>query len=671
MRTLRAAPHSAVLALSVCLAAACGGASLPARRPGRSRTRGPGLWRVSSMRRVRRSPSAPTTRRVDGRPGALGGKTFAYIADEDDQAVHVVDVDAQKDVSKTGLAGKPAQLMFLADGRLVVAPCATRHRSRSSSRARRRASRWIPLPVIRKRSPTASRSRRTTRAIVVTSAWGKSLASFDAKSPNMAQQWEVALPREPRSVVVSDDGTHAFVAQAVGGQVSVVDLKVHQVIPTATHLTDENLKAAAKAGTLGRQRSNMRFSAFGGNGKGSSCQGFALAKTGNPGGRVLVPQALVDPGDPNENPSGYGSSRQDQAEVGDIAVIDEDGRRRLLASLLTTPASFTRQMQTSAGHDHQECLLPRSAAYDSKHKTLLVGCYGIDDVVAYDALAASPTRAIVRRWDVAAGPSGIAVDTDKDRAVVWSQFERPQRPSARGGRARRRQGAGQAATGRSHRAQRATHALPGVPGARPRSLPHGGRRAHLARRARVRQLSPGRPRRFAHVGDAERAAPEHHARGRVSANGALLVERDRDDAQAAHGHHLHAPQGQRRPSLDGARRARRLRPDADTAASVAPKAELAARVARGSEIFHSAATGCSSCHAGTYATDNDRHDVQSKASTTERTLTRRRCAPWAAGVRTSTTAATRRCASSSPTPTARWVTPRSSTTMIWKPSRPI
>jgi len=46
----------------------------------------------------------------------------------------------------------------------------------------------------------------------------------------------------------------------------------------------------------------------------------------------------------------------------------------------------------------------------------------------------------------------------------------------------------------------------------------------------------------------------------------------------------------------------------------APRPEMAAKIARGSEIFHSTAAGCASCHAGDYATDNGRHDVQSKAS---------------------------------------------------------
>ena len=51
----------------------------------------------------------------------VGAKTYAYVADEDDQAIHVFDVDEKKDVGLTPLPGRPSQLMFLADGRLVVA----------------------------------------------------------------------------------------------------------------------------------------------------------------------------------------------------------------------------------------------------------------------------------------------------------------------------------------------------------------------------------------------------------------------------------------------------------------------------------------------------------------------------------------------------------------------
>jgi cytochrome c peroxidase len=49
-------------------------------------------------------------------------------------------------------------------------------------------------------------------------------------------------------------------------------------------------------------------------------------------------------------------------------------------------------------------------------------------------------------------------------------------------------------------------------------------------------------------------------------------------------------------------------------AAAPPKPAQAAKIARGSEIFHSQAAGCSGCHMGTVATDNDHHDVQSKTS---------------------------------------------------------
>jgi hypothetical protein len=48
--------------------------------------------------------------------------------------------------------------------------------------------------------------------------------------------------------------------------------------------------------------------------------------------------------------------------------------------------------------------------------------------------------------------------------------------------------------------------------------------------------------------------------------------------------------------------------------SAPPKPALAAKIARGDEIFHSQAAGCSGCHSGSGATDNEHHDVQSKAN---------------------------------------------------------
>src|SRR6185436_13105702 len=48
------------------------------------------------------------------------------------------------------------------------------------------------------------------------------LSAFDGAT--LAKSFEVPLAREPRAVVVSDDGKTAFVAHAVGSVMSAVDL---------------------------------------------------------------------------------------------------------------------------------------------------------------------------------------------------------------------------------------------------------------------------------------------------------------------------------------------------------------------------------------------------------------------------------------------------------------
>jgi hypothetical protein len=608
---------SAVVAAStLATAAACGGAAAPP--PVVPVAPAPAAKTCARALDASHSPTPVGLTRAGSTVALarLGDKTLAYIADEDDMAVHVVDVDTKTDIARTALAGKPSQLMFLADGRLVVAirdkaqvevlepgPDATKAMD-------------LRCSVETAPEPYGVAATPDDTAIMVTSAWGKTLASYDSKSPALARQWDVALPREPRSIVISDDGARAFVAQAVGGQLSVVDIKLRQVLPTPTHFTDDNIKAAKKAGTLGTDPDSMRFSTFGGNGKGSSCQSFALAKTSAPGGRVLLPQALVDPGDPNENPAGYGSSHQDQTEVGDVAIIDESSGDLFMASLQTTTSTLIRQMgRSSSAHEHEECLLPRSAAYDAKHNALLVGCFGIDDVISYDALAASPTRAMRRRWDVAAGPTGIAVDADKERAVVWSQFERIVNVLPLGG----------TDLVDDHAKEKPPSVIQFALNAPAQPLP-----VNLAL-GRVLFNMVG-DERISHDG---RACASCHPDGRDDSltwstpNGPrrsiMLAGRIADTApfswsgtEATLKEHMAITFSR----LEGSGDLRSMELDAlaDYVQTLAPppammpKTETAARVARGSEIFHSAAAACSTCHSGAGATDNQKHDVQSKTN---------------------------------------------------------
>src|SRR4029078_6984900 len=59
--------------------------------------------------------------------------------------------------------------------------------------------------------------------VLVSHGWDHALSGFQAVA--MEKRFDVDLPREPRAVVVSSDGKRAFVAHAVGGRMSVVDLE--------------------------------------------------------------------------------------------------------------------------------------------------------------------------------------------------------------------------------------------------------------------------------------------------------------------------------------------------------------------------------------------------------------------------------------------------------------
>jgi mono/diheme cytochrome c family protein len=512
----------------------------------------------------------------------LDGKVLAYVADEDDAAVHVVDVDAKADLGTTRLAGKPSALMFLRDGRLVVV---LRDQAQlvvlePGPEAARPPEMRCALPT--DAEPVGLAVSPDDAELVVTSAWGRSLASYDVRSAAIALSWQVALPREPRAVVVSDDGTKAFVAQAVGGQMSIVDLRARRVLPVPTHWPSS--EGARRMGTTAHEKGFFRT---------QSCQGFALAKTEDPRGRVLLPQALVDPGVLTERPSGYGGDDH-TAEAGDVAVVDGSTGDVLRASLLT-------------GSEADPCLLPRSAAYDAKRRSLLVGCFGIDAVVAYDATAASPVRAQQARWHVASGPAGIAVDPPRDRAIVWSQFER------------------------------VVDVLPLAIAVDEKGSdkPPPVARIALAPSAQPKTLAAALGRILFHRGDDRisadgRACASCHPDGRddgltwSTPNGPrrTMMLAGRVDASTPFSwsgseHSFEDHVGITFARLRG-RGLNGVELDALTeyVATLAPPPGLPGesndQVARGEKIFRSEDTGCSSCHSGGRATDNLHHTVQSK-----------------------------------------------------------
>lgn len=337
-----------------------------------------------------------------------GKRSLAYVADADDGSVHTVDVATGKEVATTNVAGSPSHLIVMADGRVAVG---LRDRSAvqvlepTSSADEPLESRCV-VPTAAE--PVALATTPDDSTLLVSSGWGAALGAYDTKS--LARKYEIPLQREPRAVVVSDDGKRAFVAHVVGSRMSVVDLD----------------KRRAEAMNLGGEEEVMfgrQSKIFGGRStiERRACQGYALAKSTELGGRILAPQVLVDPGRVDERTAGYGDSNESPPEVASVAVIDEDTAQPIVESL-----SVERDVRIMAGTQRPRpaCLLPRAAVVDSASRGLFVACMGLDSVIEYDATSADPQQSERRRFPVAAGPTGLAVDTEGRRLVVFSQFDR-------------------------------------------------------------------------------------------------------------------------------------------------------------------------------------------------------------------------------------------------------
>lgn len=416
-------------------AGACGGKATGAAAPTDARSSALGTTACGA-----KSNAEPLGRTGAGATLALakiGGRRVAFVADEDARAILTLDVESRTQLAETPLGATPGQVYVGADGRVFVT---LRDRSElvvltaegATSPLTRRCS--VATPA----EPIAIAGSSDDATVVVTSGWGQKLTAYEGKS--LARRFEVKVAREPRSVVVSDDGKSAFVSHAVGSIMSVVDLegakhetkqvalrgfapgelkgveqqrkaieKTRKTDPAAAKAMQDDFDSEdSKKGRLGRP----------------SCQGFALAKSSAVPGRIFAPEVMVDPGDPERRPDGYGDENE-QTETPAVAIVDEGSKEAMPSSLTLGREAFQLKRGSRDQRDARpECLLPRAATIDPKTKSLLVTCYGIDAVIAYDAASGNPLSSERRRWTVGSGPSGIAVDGEKHRAVVWSQFDR-------------------------------------------------------------------------------------------------------------------------------------------------------------------------------------------------------------------------------------------------------
>jgi DNA-binding beta-propeller fold protein YncE len=546
-----------------------------------------------------------------------GGRTLAFAADEDDGAVHVVDVEARKELGETVLDSRPSQLMFLQDGRLAVL---LRDKSQIeilepadvAGRLEKRCT------VDTAAEPVALAASPDDAVIFVTSGWGRALGAFDAGS--LKKSFEVALPREPRAVVVSDDGKFAYVSHAVGALASRVTLADKTVRAISLRERDPGVNAQARE----LEKSIARYRKTGqpipadvtdqleqlDKTARPSCQGFALAKSSQPGGRILAPQVLVDTGDPNQRAPGYGND-QSATEAGDVAVIDATTGTPIAASLERSNDNVGWGNIDPRDARPGECLLPRAAVVDPASSTLLVSCLGVDQIIAYDALAASPAKAERARWSVGAGPNGIAIDPAKHRAIAWSQFDRVLDIIDLGdGQLADDKGRPPQPVDRVEMAASTHRAIP-VATALGRLLFHAVGDARISRDGRACAschpdgrddslvwATPDGPRRSIMLA------------GRVQGTEPYAWNGSESDLRV----HLSSTFDR----LNGAGGLKSVELAALTAyvESLAPPpalpASYASQLHRGAELFASSEVGCGTCHSGALGTDHQRHDVKSK-----------------------------------------------------------
>ncbi len=327
----------------------------------------------------------------------VDGRTLAYVADEDDAVVRVIDVEDGRELSSAHIGGMVGQLALRKDGRLVATVRDAAQVVVLSGGGTEGSRLTVDKRVDVAADPVGLALSRDDATLVVTSGWGRTVTVLDAQT--MAVRAEHAVTREPRGVVVSNDGKRAFVSHVVGDKLDVISLEG----------SEAGTGKASKSFSI--DGSEQTFSRMGaGQQKRAACQGFALARADS--GRIFAPHVLVFTGDPAENSSGYGGGSEGrEAEVMNITVIDEDAGKLI--------AESARLM---AGLDGvtSRCALPRAAAVGKAG--LFVTCLGDNVVALFDADAVNPHDVSLGRWAVPAGPVGIALDEAHGRAVVWSQF---------------------------------------------------------------------------------------------------------------------------------------------------------------------------------------------------------------------------------------------------------
>lgn len=337
---------------------------------------------------------------------SASNQRVVYVADEDARAIAILDHDTLEQIGVTELEGKPKHVRVLSDGRVAVTlgdvgrVVVLEPGTHASDALEVRCSAEVAA------EPWSLAER--PGELVVTSGFGGALTVLETGDLHVRRA--IDLPREPRAVLLDDDGRRAFVTHAIGGIVSVVDLAGEDAPATISLRTGHILEANADPPTASRPR--------------DAAQGYAMARTSlgaigvatgsearTPRTRLLVPHVSEDTGSAViASSGGYGASFGTRPVAPIVGVVDPDAR-----TLLTHGVVDAKPIGLTAN-----CLLPRSAV--AAGGALYVACADVDAVFAYDASLMDPAAAVLRRYPTVPTPTSLALDGDA--VLVWSEVAR-------------------------------------------------------------------------------------------------------------------------------------------------------------------------------------------------------------------------------------------------------
>jgi mono/diheme cytochrome c family protein len=422
--------------------------------------------------------------------------------------------------------------------------------------------------------------------VLVTTVLAARLEAY--RAADLAPVFAAPLGRDPRGVIVSQDGARAFVSHATAGAISVIDLATAEHAVRGLPLQGRERRRdfgharitkppAPTSGQKWTPPAPVRFRMTR-----QSTQAFALAAIGE---EVFVPETLVLTDDSNRVPTGYGVIEQSTLSTHVPFVA------RVRADETLMNREFSGPEDRACFEVPASCLLPRAVAADGA--SLYVACLDSDVVVAIDTsvdnehapgcLEARKKRA---RFAVEA-PTALAIDPETHGLVVFSALTR-----------------------RLTLAPEAYVQLPQRAPAPSAAFVEGRRLFHRSADRRI--SANGRACASCHVDGREDGLVWPTPIGMRQTP--MLAGRVAGTAPYDwNGHHadlaVHIRQTLKNLGGEGL-------PDHDIDALAAyvwgmpaPKkrALTSDRITRGAAVFHSDAAGCSSCHAGGRFTDGETH----------------------------------------------------------------